>query len=154
MNWSKAAIVIDPLVRKLCYRPYPNHKKGCPNYGKKVGCPPEAPIINGILDVNQPIWAIWNIFDFAGHCKNMQNKHPGWSKRQTECCLYWQPKARKQLRTIIKDFLIGHRGLIIVQCPEACGVDLTATMQSIGHQLEWPPKIKTYQIVLAGNINA
>lgn len=151
MNWEIVErIIIEPSVRRICFRPYPNHKKGCPNYDKKPGCPPQAPLIEKILDIDQPIWAIWNIFDFRQHCEKMKKKHPNWSERQIQCCLYWQGTARKALKGIISDFSIEHWGLKVITCPEACGVNVTNTMRRIGHILEWPPKTKTYQIVLAG----
>lgn len=34
--------VCDPAIRGLCLRPYYQHPKGCPNYGKKGDCPPRA----------------------------------------------------------------------------------------------------------------
>ncbi len=149
-NWSRVVLVTNLTVRKLCSRPYPNHRKGCPNFNKRETCPPHAPLITDILNQRFPVWAIWNIFDFKAHCQRMRDLHPEWSQRQVECCLYWQGTARKRLRNHIRLFKVHHSELIIVRCPEANGVDLTATMQQIGQNLEWPPKSKTYQIVLAG----
>ena len=143
--------VLDLSMRKLCVREYYNHKKGCPNFNKKEGCPPYCPTIDKTLDLSKPVYAIYNIFDFAGHVNKMQEKHSGWSKRQVECCLYWQPRARKILKGKIAEFLKEHRGLIAVGTPEAQGVNLTETMRNAGIELEWPPVTKTYQIVLAGS---
>ncbi len=70
--------------------------------------------------------------------------------RQLECCLYWQPKARKQLKTRIHEFFCVHNGLHIESYPEAAGVDITSTMKHVGIELEWPPEEVTYQVVLAG----
>ena len=150
MNWAIVDLVIDLSVRNLCFKPYPNHRRGCPNYKKKPGCPPQAPMISDVLDITQPVWAVWNVFDFASHCKKMKAAHPGWSKRQIECCLYWQPRARKQLKGIIEEFSGTHKGLRFISCPEACGVNVTKTMCSVGQILEWPPFTKTYQIIIAG----
>ena len=60
---------------------------------------------------------------------------------------YWPEKIKGAK---IKKFLIEHREYSIIACPEACGVNLTATMQKIGIELEWPPENVAYQIVLAG----
>lgn len=103
-----------------------------------------------VLDLGREIWAIWNVFDFAGHVARMREQHPAWSKRQLECCLYWQPAARKALRSEIVAFLIEHDNMVVITCPEACGVNMTDTMRKIGHDLEWPPETVTYQIALAG----
>ena len=150
--------VVDYSVRQLCTQPYGlndvtgrfSHPNGCPNYGKKVGCPPDTPSIEALIDVSKSVWAIWNIFDFATHCQKLRDKHPKWSKRQIECCLYWQGTARKQLKINIAAFLKQHRGYRIISNPEGAGVNVTATMVSIGHKLQWPPITKTYQVALAG----
>ncbi len=162
--FHKVNPVVDLSVRILCARPYGynekrySHPKGCPNFNKKDGCPPQAKLITDLLDFTKPIYAIWNIFDFESHCNRMRKLHPEWSQRQVECCLYWQPKARKQLRIEVQRFLRQCKCLLgehvkILKCPEANGVNVNATMKSIGHILEWPPKTITYQIVLAGATN-
>ena len=96
-------IVIDKNVRGLCIRPYPNHPKGCPNYGKRPTCPPQVKLIDEVFDINRGFWIVWIDFDFKSHCNRMKRKHSDWSKRQIECCLYWQGKARKQLKEVIQD---------------------------------------------------
>ena len=150
-NWAIVKVVVDHGVRTLCVRPYPGHKKGCPNFKEKPGCPPKAPMIEDVLDLYQPVFAIWNCFDMAGHVAKMKEKHPGWSDRQLRCCLYWQAGARKKLRETIKAFLREQGRLKVVGCPEACGVNVTETMRSAGIQLEWPPRTVAYQVVLAGH---
>ena len=144
--------VIDFSMRKICTNPYPNHPKGCPNYGKKAGCPPQLPRIDQLLemDISQPIYAIFNKYDFKGHCDRMRAKHPKWSKRQVECCLYWQGTARKNLRERISAFTWKHPHYSIIDCPEGAGVNITETMKMVGIELEWPPVNHTYQIALAG----
>lgn len=150
MPFQKVEPIIEPYVKTLCWRPYANHPKGCPNFGRKKGCPPNTPVFSEVIDITKGVWAIWNVFNFAGHVDRMQEKHPNWTQRQLECCLYWQPVARKQLREEIKKFCSEYPGMWVVNVPEAMGVNLTATMQKIGVYLEWPPRVKTLQIVLAG----
>ncbi len=144
--------IIDMKVRGLCIKPYYNHPKGCPNFSKKPGCPPECPRIDELIDFDNPmpIYAIINEFDFKKHCNRMRAKHPEWSKRQVECCLYWQGTARKSLRRKIAQFIFKHPHYDIVTCPEGAGVNLTETMANEGIDLEWPPVNYTYQIALAG----
>ena len=55
--------VIDYSVRKLCIKPYYNHPKGCPNFNKKEGCPPTAQYFDKTYDLNQPVYAVYNVFD-------------------------------------------------------------------------------------------
>jgi len=152
MSYAKLnELIIDPKVRGLCVKPYPNHKKGCPNYAKKKGCPPMCPVISETLDLSQPVYAIWNTFPIGEHVERMKAKHPDWTERQLYCCLYWQPKARKQLRQLVDEFCFAMRqSFTIVACPEAQGVNLTETMKGVGVELEWPPRINARQIVIAG----
>ncbi|MGD9642817.1 MAG: hypothetical protein AB7V08_08765 [Elusimicrobiales bacterium] len=144
--------IINPQVRALCVKPYPLHPHGCPNFGKKPGCPPAAPLLSEVLDLTKPTWVIWSFFDFAGHVKKMKALHPAWSERQLACCLYWQPRARQNLAAAVQEFIRAcpHQTVKILMCPEACGVDITSTMACIGVTLEWPPQNITHQVALAG----
>ena len=137
-------------VSGLCRKPYPLHPKGCPNWNKKLGCPPTCRRVDHVLDLSQPIYAIYNAFDFATHTAKMRAKHPDWSQRQVECCLYWQGTARKTLRSLFIEFRKAHPGLHVMMTPEGSGVDITATMASIGINLEWPPVNVAYQVAIAG----
>jgi predicted metal-binding protein len=153
MSWKVVDLIIESKVRDLCYKAYPNHKRGCPNYGKKRGCPPNVPIITEVIDLEQTVWVVWNVFDFSSHCERMEQAHPDWSRRQIECCLYWQGTARKHLRETLEEFMDKHGQhipLAIISCPEAMGVNVTKTMRQIGQELEWPPVTKTYQVAVAG----
>ncbi len=141
--------------RALCIRPYPNHPRGCPNYDKKSGCPPDVPMFDDYVDITQPVYAIFNTFDVGAHAARMRDRHPKWTERQCYNLLYWQPTARKQLRGKIRRFLLGFsaRGKSpprLVACPEAMGVNITQTMSDVDIELEWPPRKTAYQIVLAG----
>jgi len=147
--------VFTPEVRLLCIRPYPGHPKGCPNFGRRWTCPARAPLLDKVLDLSAPVYAIWTTFDIAAHMARMKALHPAWSERQLACCLYWQPRARKNLTTAINAFnkiMLGPLRPIlkVLSCPEACGVNVTATMASIGEKLEWPPRKIAYQVALAG----
>lgn len=142
-------LIMDPSVQRLCVRPYPGHVRGCLNFGKKAGCPP-CDTLPSMLDLGMPVYAIWNVFPFGDHARRMKVLHPQWSTRQLHCCLYWQGTARKHLKTETANFREECPGLEIVHCPEARGVDVTNTMRTLGHCLEWPPKEKAYQVILAG----
>ena len=142
--------VIDHSVRGLCWRPYEGHPHGCPNYKKCDRCPPRAALLQNAFDLNDRMFVVYNAFDIASHVMKMSQRHPKWSDRQLRCCLYWQPTARKALRREINIFLSIHPGLYIVETPEAMGLNVTATMASVGIHLEWPPVNVTYQVALAG----
>ncbi len=106
-----------------------------------------------IYDLSEGFWIVWTQFDFKGHCNRMRRKHPLWSKRQVECCLYWQNTARKKLKDEIKDvqyYLKGTGNWKVTTCPEAMGVNVTETMKKLNVRLEWPPVNITYQVALVG----
>jgi len=142
--------VLDPKVRALCARPYPGHPHGCPNVGQRDTCPPQARLLQELLDLDRPVWAVWSSFDLGAHVERMRAAHPGWSDRQLVNCLYWQGGARKVLRGEIDTFSRLRPGLLVLKCPEACGLVVTPTMASIGVELQWPPRTIAYQVALAG----
>jgi hypothetical protein len=92
------------------------------------------------------------MYPFGEHIARMKEKHPHWTQRQCANCLYWQGRARKQLREKVKKFLKEQNDsrLVPLYIPEAMGVNVTATMKSIGIELEWPPVTVTYQVALVG----
>lgn len=145
--------VIDHTVRGLCIKPYPNHKKGCPNFDKKDGCPPAASLFENIADLSSPVYIIFTRFEIGKHIDKMKRRHPMWTDRQLSCCLYWQETARKNLKIAIDtdDQLIDLRigGYKINTCPEAMGINITETMKQIGINLEWPPRYMAYKIAIA-----
>jgi len=153
MPWKQVKPVVDSKVRELCTRRYPNHPRGCPNFDKKRGCPPSAPLIGRLLDLESPVYAVYNVFPLGQHVEKMRGRHPGWTERQLRNCLYWQGTARKSLKAEIEKFEVtrDHGGkLVVVMTPEACGVNVTETMKQVGIELEWPPVQYALQIALVG----
>lgn len=143
-------IVLEPKTRGMCRLPYPNHPKGCPAFGKKVSCPPTCPSFAETIDISLPMYAIINEFDLGAHVERLRAKCPTWTLRQLQCCLYWQPKARKELKAEIRRFLALHPDLIVDECPEAGGVNVTETLLNAGVKLEWPPMSIVRQVAFAG----
>lgn len=148
-------------IRGLCTRPYHNHPRGCPNYGKRDTCPPAAPLFEDEFDTNYPIYALWAEFNIGDHMKNMKQRHPDWTEHQLRCCLYWQGTVRKYLKpkamcwlnsyaARTSRFIVDRQGVFYTTCPEAMGVNVTATMAKIGVKLEWPPRNITRMIYLGG----
>jgi len=152
MNYIEIKPILDRKMMVMCCFPYPGHRAGCPNFDKKEGCPPKTPMLDEILDISKPVFAIYNIFDLKSHVDRMREKHPNWTDRQLRCLLYWQPKARKDLRGKIRSFLALYPHLKIIACPEANGVNVTETMSNAGITLEWMPVNVAYQIVFAGSL--
>ncbi len=153
MNAFTKKVVIDYSVRELCPRPYSNHKWGCPNFSKRPLCPPRSPFLENVYDTSQGFWVVWISFDFTAHRRNMRRKHPKWSQRQIDCCLYWQGTANKMLREAVADveYYLENRGNWKTSlCPEAMGVNVTATMKNLGVELEWPPETVVHKVAIIG----
>lgn len=150
MPWAPVTLVVDHKMRAMCVQAYPQHKRGCPNFGKRSNCPPKANLIERVLDLSAPVWAIWVTFDLAAHVARMRYMHPDWSERQLANCLYWQGSARKDLRVETEAFLADHPGCIALDCPEACGVNVTATMRAVGVELQWPPVTLVHKVAIVG----
>ena len=145
-------ISIDYSVRNLCRTPYPNHPKGCPNYGRKTLCPPKAALFEDVFVYPGEFWIVWIEFDFAAHCQKMRQKHPHWSQRQIECCLYWQNTANHMLKNEV-EVLLGRMDDLqwqVTYCPEAMGVNVIETMRQLDIELEWPPVNIVRKIAVIG----
>lgn len=140
--------VIDYHMRELCARPYPGHPQGCPNYGKRPGCPPQAPLFDQHFDLSRPIYAIYVNFDLV---RIVNKAKPGVCADQTRQGKAWQGHARRLLRDNIRDFLSYHPGYSVVVNPEAMGVNVQETMARVGVSLTWQDSPKSiYKVALAG----
>lgn len=131
-------LVISKRTGDWCRLPYPNHPKGCPNFGKNKWCPPQAPKVDEHFDLSKPLYFIHSEFDFTGHVDRMRGLHPEWSDLQCKCVLYWQGTSRKQMRERVK-MAQWHLGIGITAsaaCPEAMGVNVYATARLSGLNLD------------------
>jgi predicted metal-binding protein len=141
---------IDYSVRGLCCKPYYNHKNGCPNFGKRDICPPQAPKFEDYYDLSKRFFVIYTEFDLESHVAKLREKHPQWSKRQLYCCYYWQKKAVRNLDWEILNFKYMYGGFAVTKIPEAMGINVDLLMKSIGIELEWMPKTTAYKVAIAG----
>jgi len=144
--------VIDYKTRDWCLLPYPDHPKGCPNYGKSAKCPPQIDYFDKIYNMSKPVFAIVGDYNLKAHIDKMWLKHPNWTDRQLRCVLYWQQTARKELWKDVNKWISENPGYYPTQCAEAMGVNLVKTMHKVGINLEFPPKEKVNLVVLAGVI--
>jgi len=135
-------IVYDKTLKGLCKLPFYNHAKGCPNWGKKEGCPPNVLPIHKILDFNKDLYVIYNEFSVGEFAQKMRLTHPEWEEhpRQWYNPRRWQGTARKQHK--IEKIKALETGInTILSCPEANGVNMTDLMSKVGVELKWnwPP---------------
>jgi len=147
MVLSLSEVVIDPKVREMCRLPYPDHPQGCPNFGRKRGCPPNRPL----FALRPPYFAIINEFDLASHLERLRAQHPQWTEPQFECRLRWI--AGRELAAELSQFRLSYPLLSTDTCPEASGVDVTGTLRRAGVVLEWPPAKVVRQVAIAGAVN-
>lgn len=142
-------IYFNKNVQKLCLRTSKSFPNGCPNYGKKEGCPP-TPLINKVLDFKKEVYVIWTEFPVGEYASVMKKKHPSWSEKQCYCLRYWQPKARKMHYAEIEEHRKKYGFDKVINCPEGNGVNVAGLMMKIGIKLEWPPRKITRIISLVG----
>jgi len=139
MNWRE---------RKL---PYPGHPNGCPNYGKKIGCPPQSQRLDKVFDFKKTMWLVISRFDLDKWMRKMKQKHPEWSDRQCRCCLYWQGKVRKWLKnglSVLKKCYYG--GTTYTLCPEGMGLNVIRTLKRLGIPIRAKPRDVVYKVAMFG----
>ena len=147
--WPKKKLNIIPnwiiKVKKLfyskkvlywCNLKYPGHQKGCPMYGIRDKCPPAAPYITDIFDIEKNMYIVHSEFDLEKHVNKMKIKHPDWTERQLRNCLYWQGTSRKQLKKRVEKAMLLLRTNIFTLMPHASGVQVYRTCKHSGLILE------------------
>lgn len=122
---------------------------GCPNYGKKEGCPPNSKKIDEFIDLTQKYWFIIVEFDIGAHERKQKIKHPHWSIKQCRNSRHWQGTIHKQLREE-SNRLCGSYNRVFTLCPEAMGVHAIKTAKNIGIPIKSRPKNYIYKISLVG----
>ena len=103
---DRGSIKFTDKTHKWCTLPYPNHKKGCPNFNKNPLCPPNAKIMENILENYRFFYLILAYFDIFKYTNHMMHKHPNWSERKARCVLYWQKSVKKLMREYIKNIYL------------------------------------------------
>ena len=141
---------INLKAREWCKLPYPGHPKGCPEYGQRASCPPAAPLIADLFDLDAPLWLVCIRFDLAAHVLKMQSSHPDWSYRQLKCVLYWQGGVNAVLRQETVKLVSQMPDTIYTLYPEAMGINVIATAQDAGLPIETKPVSIVYKISLIG----
>jgi hypothetical protein len=76
---NPSIIPYDNLLESLCKAPYHGHPHGCPNYGKKEGCPPRKPF-EDIFNLNKNMYVIYTEFPVGEFAERMRMTHPEWKE--------------------------------------------------------------------------
>jgi hypothetical protein len=77
---ESSAVLYDPLITALCRTPFYGHNLGCPNLGKKPGCPPVRDI-SKVIDFNGRIYIIYTEFAVGQFAERMRIVHPEWKEK-------------------------------------------------------------------------
>lgn len=137
---------IDYNMRDLCRQPYPGNPKGCPNYGKKKECPPQAPLLENFIDLLQPHYFVVLECIRNGCRINSQEN----TLKEDQFRSYWNDNLEAVLREYIQEFQKDHPGTVFTFHPSAVGVNVLETARNVGIPLEANPEKVFYKIVLIG----
>jgi len=141
---------VNEHSREWCLLPYPNHPYGCPNYGMRVVCLPDAPMIQEFVDIQRSLWLVVVEFNIGKQERRMLQQHPEWSRRQARNLLYWQGEVNSTLSIRTEVFVQEHPGTVYTLCPEAMGVNVIATAQRVGVPVKVKPNSTIYKMALVG----
>ncbi len=144
-------VVYQPgIIRGLCKHPYYKHSGGCPNFGKRVDCPPKADLFRDCYEEEAYILAIK--FDFERYLELRRREHPDWTERALRNPRHWQNHLRCEISTFHETAKELLPELVVITNPEAMGVNLTETCALLGLTLEWPPVRSVFQINLLAKL--
>ena len=141
-------VVYDQRARDgtWCTLPYPpNHDKGCKEYPKCINNRPD------FLSLNYRQWdAVIETYDLHSHSMRMHHKH-GWTSRwMLRNRRHWQKQVVAKLLKKAEAHAKSKLGqTIILDVPEACGVNVFATMAKHGIYLKTDPDL-VYKIMFVG----
>lgn len=144
-------IVLEKKARgPWCLLPYPNHQKGCPNYGKKDSCPPFAKPFEELI--GPPFYLVVVFFDLEAHVTRMKNLHPNWTDKQARCLLYWQGSVKKKLLDEALGFIEANeaKNLFLLRLPEANGVNVFKTCENVGIKIDRNPTKIVRKVMIIG----
>ena len=139
---------INLRAREWCMLPYPRHPNGCPEYGQREECPPQAPLITDFADLQQPHFFAIVTFNLEEHMQRMWSNHPEWSDAQARCVLYWQGTVRSLLTEHAEDFQWRNPGMVYTLIPEAMGVNVISTLQNLHIPVELKPTHIVHKVAL------
>lgn len=145
---NKKNLEISESYQCMCLIKSNSFRQGCPNYGKKLGCPPRS-LFNEGYSLDEPIYLIATDFDLTKGTQRIRENHPKWTEKAVYNPRYWQPTAKKLHEKEIQQFLEEHKGYAIERSPEGAGINVDRLCRLEGIELEWPPR-KITRIVSIG----
>jgi len=133
-----------------CLRPYSGYPKGCPNFVK--GCPQKRLDflkLNGHSEMKYDWFAVIEEYDIDAWEKKQHKKHPFKSRRWCRNPRHWQKGVMSRLLKKAQAFHNAFLSHIILDIPEASGVNVLATMARAGWfiQMHDPKTIRKVMLV-------
>lgn len=126
-----------------CQTKYARHPKGCPNFPK---CIETRPDFKTLPDMHW--FAVIVAFDMGGHIAKMRTLYAKWTDKQCRNLLYWQQTVRAELRRGVEK--LGEPGDIVLDIPEANGVNVFSTMFRAGISIDPKARTKVIKVMLVG----
>lgn len=132
---------------KLCTQPYYKHSKGCPNFNKKEGCPPNILHISEEYDLTS-LHAFVLRFPFEQYLNLKKEIHPDWTNRALANQRHWQSHLRATLLSAYKEEIEEqYPNHTLILNPEAQGINVDETLKTVGIELEWCKQNEQGEIV-------
>jgi predicted metal-binding protein len=150
IQFDKSILEISVKYQGICLCKSNSFRNGCPNYGKKPGCPPRN-LFSEDYDLREPIYLIATDFDLTEHAQKIRNAHPNWTEKAIYNSRYWQNTARNRHLDEIQEFMSAHPNYSIERSPEGSGINIDSLCRQQGIVLEWPPR-KVSRVVSIGAI--
>ncbi len=133
---DKDTIEFTKKTSLWCTLPYDNHSKGCPNYGKKNTCPPDAPYLEHEVKSYEHIYLLYLRFDFEMYRvirgNEWINKGFPYTEKQLRCLLYYQPSIKRIIKNHIINKLFTLGSIYVL----GCGSGLRLPFQKIVYSME------------------
>ncbi|MFX1479986.1 MAG: hypothetical protein ACFFCI_17850 [Promethearchaeota archaeon] len=158
---EEKTIIWYPEIEDLCYRPYPDHPKGCPNIEKCAHMNiPNFGVLTSHLEYDYYFYLVYAKFDFKRYKESRKEEHLNWTERQVECLLYWQNSVKSLLSKYLDS--IDLKGAYVLGCGsgmklehqdrvgsmENSCINVFSTMKLNGIKMEVKPKKVIYLVCL------
>ena len=135
--------------RSRCIRPYKNHKRGCPNFGRLLTCPPRIPCMyDQVFDIRD-VYAVVTKFYLDEYFAKRRENRPDLPEGQIRNMRVWQPIAIKENDYAIRDFYLENPSkvdYVSTRLLECMGVDVVKTMEEVGLEIKFPAKEYAYRV--------
>ena len=125
------------VMEELCYFPYPNHPKGCPNKTKCENL--NVPCFGDIKEFGRfsYYYLIYLVFDFKKYKEFRKVENPSFfnTKERLKCVLYWQGSLKRIIREYIEELRKKNNSFYVLGCGSGFKLSFqeeVASMEAVG----------------------